>query len=249
MKPLIRNKLSGFTLIEMIVVIVILGILSAAISTFITFSTQIYSEATAREKLVSSARFAIERLNREIRNALPNSLRITDANQCLEFTPIIESTTYTDIPVAPEDESNTINIIEFDKNFPATANSDWSVVVYPLNADDVYISTNKVFAISSISSPADVRVITLASAVHFAEDSPTQRLYFVDESERVKYCLHNKSLLRNNILMAEGIDNTSPFEIQPATLQRNAMVKIEFQFKKNSEVVTFINEIQVLNVP
>jgi len=249
MKQVMSNKSSGFTLIELITVIVILGVLATAISSFIKLATQIYSETTARDQLVSSARFAIERLNREVRNALPNSLRLTDSDQCLEFTPIIESTTYTDIPVAPEGSSNTVDVIEFDKLFAGTLNTNWSVVVYPLNDDDVYGSNNKVFAVSSIGPPNDKRVITLDNSVLFAEDSPTQRLYFINESERVKYCLQNNSLFRNGILMAQDIHNTSPFDIQPATLQRNAMVDIHFMFEKNNETVTFNNEIQVLNVP
>lgn len=248
MKLKMIHKSSGFTLIELITVIVLLGVLVSAITSFIKFGTQIYTETSARDQLVSSARFAIERLNRDIRNALPNSLRLTNANQCLEFTPIIESTIYTDIPVLPEIARNTINVIKFDQAF----DSNWQVIVYPLITDDVYGNNDKRYSVASIAALGDERVITLASTVLFAEESPTQRLYFINGT--VQYCLQNTTLLRSdsissNVLMAQDIYNISPFEILAPTLQRNAMVQIHFRFEKNNEQVTFNNEIQVLNVP
>jgi len=236
-------------LIELITVIVILGVLASSITSFIKFGTQIYTETTARDQLVSSARFAVERLNRDVRNALPNSLILTNAGQCLEFTPIIESSIYTDIPVMPETASNEIKVIKFDETF----DSNWSAIVYPLTSDDVYDSDNgKIHGVNSIVTTGDEWLITLDNSVLFAEESPTQRLYFINGT--VEYCLQNNTLVRSdslssNVLMAQDIVNTNPFEILAATLQRNAMVQIYFQFEKNNEQVTFNNEIQVLNVP
>jgi len=247
MKQLMKQTSSGFSLIELIVVIIILGVLAVATSTFINFGTKIYTETTARDQLVSSARFAIERLNRELRNALPNSLRLTNSNQCLEFTPIIESTIYTDIPVIPETVRDNINVIKFDEAF----DSNWSAIVYPLTTDDVYPLTSsnndKVHSVDSIVATGDEWVITLDNDVVFAEDSPTQRIYFINES--VEYCVQNNTLTRNGTLMAQDIYNTNPFEVIAPTLQRNAMVQVHFRFEKNSEQVTFNNEVQVLNVP
>ena len=257
MKQLRRMPTSGFTLIELITVIVILGVLASAISTFIKFGTQIYSETTARDQLVSSARFAIERLNREVRNALPNSLRLTNTNggRCLEFTPIIENTIYTDIPVIPEmpkEPVNTIDVIKFDEAFDA----NWNAVVYPLSSDDVYGNNGKVHSVVDINDHAvdsNQKVITLGDDdALFAENSPTQRLYFINGT--VEYCLLNNTLTRNAILMAQNIHNLAspldpPFEVLAATLQRNAMVQIHLRFEKHNEQVTFNNEVQVLNVP
>ncbi|MDX2367507.1 MAG: type II secretion system protein [Colwellia sp.] len=241
-----RKKSSGFTLIELITVIVILGVLATAISTFIKFGTQVYSETTARDQLVSSARFAVERINREIRNSLPNSLQLTNSNQCIEFTPIIENTIYTDIPVLPEIASDKISVILFDEAF----DSNWNVIVYPLIPDDVYGNTGKIYSVDSIITVGDEWVITLDNNVLFAEDSPTQRVYFINES--VEYCLSGETLTRNGILMAQDIHNTNanpPFEVLSSTLQRNAMVQIHLEFEKNNEQITFNNEVQVLNVP
>ena len=88
----------------------------------------------------------------------------------------------------------------------------------------------------------------------FSEHSPTKRLSFInvidDIVQTVRYCLKNERLTRNGILMAQDISHTkSSFEVEAATLQRNGLVRIHFQFEKNSEKITFTNEIQVLNVP
>jgi MSHA biogenesis protein MshO len=245
------KKPLGFTLIEMIVVIIILGVLATAVTTFISLSTRIYTEATAREQLVSSARFAIERLNREVREALPNSLLVI--GKCLVFTPILESTIYTYIPVAPEDSSNQITVIRFGESF----NNNWSAIVYPLNPNDVYpaiiSNSDKIHAVDSIDTTGNEWVITLDNRVLFSEHSPTQRLYFINGS--VQYCIQDDTLLRSdslsqNTLMAQNISEAnSSFEVQAATLQRNGMVRTNFRFERNSEVITFTNEIQVLNVP
>lgn len=246
MKPFMSNKSSGFTLIELITVIVILGVLATAISSFIRFGTQVYTETTARDQLVSSARFAIERMNRDIRNALPNSLRKVDVGieKCLEFIPILESTIYTDIPVIPEAATDKITVIRFDEIF----DSNWNVVVYPLIPDDVYINNGKVYGVESILNTGDEWVITLENSVRFKEDSPTQRLYFINGS--VKYCLSGETLTRNGVLMAQDVHNINPpFEVIAPTLQRNGMVQIHLLFEKNNEQVTFNNEVQVLNVP
>ena len=57
-------KAKGFTLIEFIVAMVLLGILAVGVSSFLQFGGQMYADASARDQILSSARFAIERLNR-----------------------------------------------------------------------------------------------------------------------------------------------------------------------------------------
>ena len=99
-KRLPKRLIRGFTLMEMILVIIILGIMGAGISGFISLSTQSYLNATNRDELIGNARFVIERLSRELRNAVPNSIRVQswagNRLQCIQFTPIVASTVYTD---------------------------------------------------------------------------------------------------------------------------------------------------------
>ena len=77
MAPSTIRTQHGFTLVEAIVVIVLLGIIGATIGMFITGPLRGAVDLGARVELTDSADTAIRRLERDVRNALPNSLRIT----------------------------------------------------------------------------------------------------------------------------------------------------------------------------
>ncbi|MBA6329115.1 prepilin-type N-terminal cleavage/methylation domain-containing protein [Colwellia sp. MB02u-6] len=269
----------GFTLIELVTVIVILGVLATGISSFLRFGVQSYTHAADRDALISSARFVVERLNREVRNALPNSIRTIggDNNPCLEFVPINKSVNYLDIPVAPEAPSNSVDVLMLQGDLSSTTQY---VSVYALNSDDIY--DKKAGVIEEFSTVAnsgfrDVpSTISFANSVIFKEESPTERLYFIGSP--VSYCVEDQAIYRyqtygfgsydsdgkplitdttEKVLMAEYVDNYSlpgidtefPFQTSPATLQRNGLALIRLKFARNLEEIVFNNEIQVPNVP
>ncbi|MDP2683407.1 MAG: prepilin-type N-terminal cleavage/methylation domain-containing protein [Deltaproteobacteria bacterium] len=58
----------GFTLIEMIMVIMLIGIIAAAIAVPLSQGVKGWFQATSREGITQSGRIAIERMAREIRN-------------------------------------------------------------------------------------------------------------------------------------------------------------------------------------
>ena len=68
---------SGFTLIEMILVIVLLGILSGILVPVITQNIRAYSDSKARNEMMARGRIALGRLERELRHAIPYSIVVT----------------------------------------------------------------------------------------------------------------------------------------------------------------------------
>lgn len=77
---------SGFTLVEMIVVIVITGIIGAMVAMFIKAPVQGYVDSSRRAEMVDIADTALRRLARDIRTAVPNSVRLTGST-AIEFLP------------------------------------------------------------------------------------------------------------------------------------------------------------------
>lgn len=79
----------GFTLAEMIMVIVITGILGGMVAVFIKGPVQGYVDSARRADMTDIADTALWRISRDLRQALPNSVRVTLAgsNYYLEFIP------------------------------------------------------------------------------------------------------------------------------------------------------------------
>lgn len=72
-----RLRQSAFTLVEMILVIVLLGIVSGILAPIITQNIRAYSDTKARNEMMARGRIALGRLGRELRNAIPYSIVVS----------------------------------------------------------------------------------------------------------------------------------------------------------------------------
>ncbi len=79
----------GFTLVEMIVVMVITGILGGMVAMFIRAPVQGYIDSARRAEMTDIADTALRRLARDIRTAVPNSVRLPNpaGSSYIEFLP------------------------------------------------------------------------------------------------------------------------------------------------------------------
>ena len=90
---------AGFTLAEMVIVIVVLGIVSAAAAVFISAPVDAYFDVSRRAHLSDVADTALRRISRDLQRAAPNSVRVagacTGAAACyIEYAPVVAGGRY-----------------------------------------------------------------------------------------------------------------------------------------------------------
>ena len=73
-----HKKMQGFSLIELIMVMVLIGALASVVSVFIVGPVSGFVDSNRRAELVDIAETALQRMTREIRYALPNSVRVSN---------------------------------------------------------------------------------------------------------------------------------------------------------------------------
>lgn len=265
-----KSHSSGFTLIELIMVIVVLGIVAIATTRYLGLGAQMYADAAGRDKLLSQSRFAVERITRELRNVVPNSVRTWNdgSRQCIEFAPLLQAGRY---------ESNLVSPVRL---FSAVS---WSglvahpaalMTVYPVNAaTDIYQQQRVASTLGLTLDGTDNRIMNVAFSFSGANpNSPSQRMYFM--TAPVVYCVEDSELRRyqrssitsstasndlpGHVLMAEGIDTAfysssgaSPFSFENSVvLTRNAVVHIRLAFRSDfNDTLVFNQEIHIPNVP
>ena len=87
-RPGARVGNHGFTLVEAIIVIVLTGILAGVVAVFLVIPVTGYFDVARRAELTDTADTALRRISRDLRLALPNSIRVTSCNTAIEFIPI-----------------------------------------------------------------------------------------------------------------------------------------------------------------
>ena len=78
------GNVKGFTLVEMIMVIAVTAIIAAVVAVFIKQPVQGYTDAARRAEMTDIADTALRRIGRDLRLALPNSVRVSGGT-AIEF--------------------------------------------------------------------------------------------------------------------------------------------------------------------
>ena len=84
----------GFTLVEAVLVIVVTGVLAGVVAQFIVPPVQAYLATQARASLTDRVDLVLRQVGREVRAALPNSVRINGTGLALEMIPTTGAARY-----------------------------------------------------------------------------------------------------------------------------------------------------------
>lgn len=172
---------SGFTLVELIVVIVLTGILAGAMIMYFKPAILNYLSVARRASLTNIADSAVRVMTSEVHTAVPNSIRLI-SNTCVEMVPTSDGGRFRIAPDTVWDANNPANpsawmdltapksqfdvLTEF-STVPAVGDF---VVIGNQSASDVYAGTNRaaIAAIGNAPSPSvGTKRITLAQATQF----------------------------------------------------------------------------------
>jgi MSHA biogenesis protein MshO len=175
----------GFSLIEFIVVIAIVGILGAVVAVFMANPVRAYLDAVRRSELTDSADTALIRIARDVRLALPNSVRVSQNGGIwyLEYLPLHDGGRYRAEPTGagagdPLDFSS-----GSDDRFdvlgpPVSAQAGDFVVIYNLGLDagtDAYQGGNRRDYAGATGSVAQVQFSATGSP--FPHEAPGRRFF------------------------------------------------------------------------
>ncbi|WP_233079808.1 PilW family protein [Rheinheimera soli] len=219
-----RSVSQGFTLVELIMVIVVLTIIATATSSYLGVGAKMYAEASDRDRLLSQSRFALERLTRELRSALPNSVRIhtSTTQKCVEFTPVLVATRYASLPLlSAQPDLQLFGLTEqwadLELYKSRYAAEGLRVYVYATDSTQIYqaleISPGVFFALDSddpygieaLSEGFDIS-LNFSSSAWFSRSSPSKRLYIVRQP--VTFCVQSSGQLRR--YSHYGFSSTTP---------------------------------------
>lgn len=188
MRPIRPDRARGFTLIEMIVVLSILGILMAAVAIFIQRPMAGIIDMTRRAELADTADTALRRMQRDLQRALPNSVRVTSngATQLIEFLPTISGgrycaeagTTVGGSACAALDFTSAATAFGFIGNLPGfDANQVSEIAIYNLGIEgaDAYRGDNTASCNVDVSN----NTINMVGSKAFPYPSPGNRFQLI----------------------------------------------------------------------
>lgn len=269
----------GFTLIELVIVIVVGGIVAALTVSILTLPINTYIDSSRRATLTDVAESSLRRMQRDIRRALPNSIRISSDNQTIEMLHLVDGGRYRAklfIDASGAASGDILDLTATDTSFDVfgslqnfaniTTGSD-RVVIYPVDASGANAYTGSNSSIITNSSTADILDF---NTIQFPLASPQQRFFVIDTPITYR-CDTSAAARKERVLLRYqdyAIQATQPeppssgdaiqanylsscnFSYNSGSSSRAGLVSIELTLTDNDEEsVRLVHQVHVDNQP
>ena len=193
-----KARTAGFTLIELVITMSITTIVVGFAALFINGPVKGFTDQVRRAELVDSAESSLRRMGRDIRRALPNSVRVRDIGSitALELLNAVEGIRYRAGP-PPGNANAWLNLAAADGAFNSIGTFD--SITKPFSSTTHYLSVYNVgvvgasaYELLNVITPVGTQIdigaaaeagednIVLSPAFQFAYPSPRQRVYLID---------------------------------------------------------------------
>jgi MSHA biogenesis protein MshO len=187
----------GVTLVELVVTIAVSSIVVAFMAMFIVTPMNAYSAQARRAELVDDADSALRFMGRDVRAALPNSVRVSSSGSvtALELLATVDGARYRDggpLTNPALDLDFTAADGAFATTVPFTRLTlPWSSTAHYLSIYNVGVPGADAYAMSNVITPAGTAItisagstpnenlVTLSPAFKFSLGSPGKRVYLV----------------------------------------------------------------------
>lgn len=221
----------GFTLVELIATMVILGIISVMTSKFIVNGFSFYVDATNIQKISTTANFVAEKMEKLIENSVPNSIVISETGKSITFVPIKGALGYTYIPKNPLSAFDSEPVL-----YAVTTAFDSSNI-----KKDAYVAFNnygsneEYYKVLNVTVNGNVTAVKIdASSKKFTPGSERGRLYFVDGQNRyITVKLENSQLV---IIEHNGDEATGTKNILARDVSDIRFSKVAGAFNQYGEI-------------
>ena len=188
----------GFTLIELVITIALSAIVVSFMAIFISGPVASYTDQYRRAELVDLAENSLRRIARDIRRALPNSIRLNVSGSvvALELLNTVDGARYRDRP-PPGNPSKRLRFSAPDDAFNSVGS--FRNITRPFSSNSHYLSIYNVgvpgadaYELANVITPPGTQIdidtdaipgednVRLSPAFRFAFASPGQRMFLVD---------------------------------------------------------------------
>lgn len=255
------RKQQGFTLVELVMVIILLAIVGTFSSQFIATNVTLFQQSVNQNERLNDARFVINRINKEFDAAMAFSVR--ESGGCIRFIPFNAAGRYLGLAAS---QSNIKLIMDADtrENGIGTFTGQRLGIYNTIYNDFVTAPAIFTYQASGGTSTthADLTLVEsgTTNAKAISVDSPASR-YFIFSRE-VSYCLEGDSLFRyddalntnppsgSKVLMMERLSADSSMNLTTTGAFSNAMLELDFGFiLRDASIIRFQHQVVMNNVP